>query len=59
MSNSEARKREQVPADSHTDVSRIVMRLIDYGRGEYDAEFDNMTIGDIADLIIEKVKSSS
>lgn len=58
MSNSESRKREN-PVDGRKEVTSIVTRLIDYGSGYVDEQFDDMTIGDIVDLIFEKVKSSS
>ena len=57
MSNSESRKRDN-PVDGRREVTNIVTRLMDYGKGFPDEQFDDMTIGDIVDLIFEKVKSS-
>lgn len=39
--------------DARRDVIRLVTRLIDYGKGGSDATFDEMTLGQIADLMIE------
>lgn len=43
--------------DPRRKVIRYVMRLIDYGKGYPDSEFDGMTMGQIADQIIECVVS--
>lgn len=38
-------------------VMDYVMRLIDYGRGAPDDELDGMTIGEIAEVIIDAAKT--
>lgn len=38
-----------------TELIRIITRLIDYGKGHADPEFDDMTLGQIADKIIALV----
>ena len=37
---------------SRSEVVRYVMRLVDYGKGSPDPEFDDLSLGQIADLII-------
>lgn len=38
--------------DERRDVIRLVMRLIDYGKGAHDPEFDGLTMGQIADRLL-------
>ena len=38
--------------NSRSEVIRYVMRLVAYGKGEADPEFDDLSLGQIADLII-------
>jgi len=44
--------------DAVVTVNRYVIRLIDYGKGADDPEFDDLTIGQIADRIITAAKEA-
>ena len=41
---------------SKREVSRWVMRLIDFGKGADDPELEGMAIGEVADRIIEQAR---
>lgn len=45
--------------EARTEVCRIIMRLIDYGKGREDRWLQELTIGEVADHIIEVVRNGS